>query len=117
MFTRNLTKDAGRVDFRDCPDLINRQFKYRSLGEIVAMSRVTNEKPLPTRNGVYIGSLDVPRDTFDRIDAREASMKAYDKAEFDLKDAKVKEAQEKASAERAQFEAEIRQKYQQNPNQ
>lgn len=112
MFTVRFISPDGRTDFSSEPLLINTQFKYRSLGEIVAMARVTNEKPLPTRNGVYIGDVSIPRDHFDRVDARNAAMDRYSDAVSELKDAEAKMVAEKKSQERAAFEAEIRQKYQ-----
>lgn len=114
MFTKRFidSQKTGRKSFKGSPMLLNQQFKFRTLGEIVAMARLTNEKPLPTRAGVYIGDMSVPRDPFDRIDFRNDAMDRYAEAETQLKDAESKLAEEKAQADRVAYEKQIREKYQ-----
>lgn len=63
-------KPYTRVDFSDCPCLINKQYQYKTLGEMVAMYHKTGEFPaVGTRNGVYFArSIDdeiPPTDRFD----------------------------------------------------
>lgn len=114
MFTKRFIdlQKTGNKSFKDSPMLLNQQFKFRTLGEIVAMARLTNEKPLPTRAGVYIGDMSIPRDPFDRIDSRNDAMDRFTDAESQLKDAESKMAAEKAAADREAYEEQIRQKYQ-----
>lgn len=114
MFTTRFIdpQKTGNKSFKNSPMLLNQQFKFRTLGEIVAMARLTNEKPLPTRAGVYVGDMSIPRDPFDRVDARNDAMDRYSDAENQLKDAESKLAEEKAQADREAYEQEIRQKYQ-----
>ena len=45
MFTKRFIdrQNTGSKSFKDSPMLLNQQFKFRTLGEIVAMARLTNE--------------------------------------------------------------------------
>lgn len=114
MFTKRFIdpQKTGSMSFKGSPKLLNQQFKFRTLGEIVAMARLTNEKPLPTRAGVYIGDMSLPRDPFDRIDSRNDAMDRFMDAENQLKDAQSKIAAEKAAADKEAYEKQIREKYQ-----
>lgn len=114
MFCKRFTDctASGVKSFSKSPMLLNQQYKYRTLGELVALARVTNEKPLPTRNGVYIGDQSIPRDIFDRVDSRNDAMDRYSDAEANLKDAEAKIAEQKAQADREAYEKQIREKYQ-----
>lgn len=114
MFTKRFIDPtaSGSRSFSKSPMLLNQQFKYRTLGEIVAMARVTNEKPLPTRAGVYIGDQSIPRDVFDRVDSRNDAMDRFSDAELMLKDAQSKISEEKVRADREAYEKQIREKYQ-----
>lgn len=114
MFTKRFIDsfNTGSQSFKDSPMLLNQQFKFRTLGEIVAMARLTNEKPLPTRAGVYTGDMSIPRDPFDRIDSRNDAMDRYLDAESQFKDAQSKIVEEQSNAEREAFEKQIREKYQ-----
>ena len=114
MFTKRFIDHtaSGVVSFCKSPMLLNQQFKYRTLGEIVALARVTNEKPLPTRAGVYIGDQSIPRDVFDRVDSRNDAMDRFTDAESQVKDAKAKIAAAKVQSDREAYEKQIREKYQ-----
>lgn len=114
MFTKRFIDRtaSGVQSFSKSPMLLNQQFKYRTLGEIVALARVTNEKPLPTRAGVYIGDQSIPRDVFDRVDSRNDAMDRYLDAETQLKDAEAKIVEQKAKDDKDAYEKQIREKYQ-----
>lgn len=114
MFTKRFIDytASGAKSFIKSPMLLNQQYKYRTLGELVALARVTNEKPLPTRNGVYVGDHSIPRDVFDRVDSRNDAMDRYSDAEVKLNDAQAQIAKQKAQADREAYEKQIREKYQ-----
>lgn len=113
MFTKRFVDStaSGVCDCSNDPKLVNQQYKFRTLGEIVALARVTNEKPLPTRAGVYIGDNTIPRDNFDRIDARSSVMDSYDKAEIDLGKAENDLKQHNELQQRIKFEESVKAKY------
>ena len=68
MFTnRHLKRAQCPTSFKGEKCLINKLFKYKSLGEMVAMARATGVAPVPTRNGVYTGEQEIPRDTFEKL--------------------------------------------------
>ena len=47
-------KPVKGVSFKDCPCLIDKQYQYKTLGEMVAMYKRTGEMPaVGMRNGVY----------------------------------------------------------------
>lgn len=90
------------VDFSEEKDLVNRQFKYRTLGEIVAMAKATGVAPLPTRNGVYTGEEVIPRDDFEKIAIRRKLMSSLESSEAELNKILADEAlaaEERKSAE------------------
>lgn len=89
------------------PNLINKQFKYRTLGEMVALSRATNTPLLPTRNGVYTGEVVVPREVTDKVNLRNATMDSFEDAEKTLNDANQKIALEKKAKELSDLKAKI----------
>lgn len=108
MFTLKLIKKClGHVDMSHEPNLINKQFKYRTLGEMVALSRATNTPLLPTRNGVYTGEVVIPRENLDKVNLRNQIMDSFEVAEQNLKDANEKLALDKKEKELSDMKAKI----------
>lgn len=109
-----------KIEFRDTgnykrpkdePNLINKLYKHRTLGELIALSKQTGIPPMPTRNGVYTGDQPIPRDRFDREDALRDMNKQLSELEVQLDEAKKAEAlqaEERKSAElREQIKKEL----------
>lgn len=96
MFCLKTKKVSGSQSFGHEPDLVNKMFKYKTLGELVAMARATGERPVPTRNGVYVGEEVIPREIFDKLNAQRRLMDSFDVAQAELD--KIA-ADEKAAAE------------------
>lgn len=93
-FKQTSNRNQGKVSFESEKCLVDKQFKYRSLGEMVALARATGQRPLPTRNGVYTGEAVIPREVIDRVNMQRSLMDSYDEAE-----AKLKEAQSQLESE------------------
>lgn len=97
------------VSFANEPELINPQYKHRSLGELVAMARATGQRPelmpnVTVRKGVYLcgenpqGAIVPPRDKFDLADAVSNSHDSLIDAEKKLAEAEQNVIKEKHSA-------------------
>lgn len=84
------------------PVLINRMYKHRTLGELVALAKATGVAPIPTRNGVYTGDHIIPRDDFEKIEARRKLMNSLESSEAEL--AKILGDEKKAAEERKSAE-------------
>ena len=82
----------------DCskdPDLINKQYKYMSLGEMVQMYHATGQFPaVGMRNGVYTGDTVPPNDKFDVLDIQRDIMARIESEEAKINDAKFKMSEE-----------------------
>lgn len=112
MFTIKLKNNKlGHVSFENEKCLVNKMFKYRTLGEMVALARANGERPLPTRNGVYTGDLVIPREDVDKIAFREELMKQYTDAEKQLSEANEVIAQEEASKKEAEYKQKVISEY------
>lgn len=112
MFTIKLKNSSlGHVDFKGEKCLVNKLFKYRSLGEMVALARANGERPLPTRNGVYTGEMSIPVETFDKINLRNKMMEDTIAAENQYSDAMAQLNAEKQSASEAEFRKKVIQEY------
>lgn len=98
---------SGHVSFKREKCLINKQFKYRTLGEMVALARSNGERPLPTRNGVYTGEMTIPVERTDRVNLLNSLMSRYDTAEKQLKDAESSLENEKKAKADADYRAKV----------
>lgn len=108
MFTLKLKhNNSGHVSFKGEPCLVNKQFKYRTLGEMVALARANGERPLPTRAGVYTGDMVIPVETTDKINFQRSLMEQYDVAEKKLKEAEADIAKEKKAQAEADYRAKV----------
>lgn len=116
MFTKKFKGLSRPISFAHEPCLINKMFKYKSLGEMVAMARATGVAPVPTRNGVYTGEQVIPRDTFEKLNVQRQLMDSYDQAERQLKDAETKLAKEAKERELAEYKAKVIKEYQSSQN-
>ena len=108
MFTIKLKlRKSGHVSFKNEKCLINKQFKYRTLGEMVALARANGERPLPTRAGVYTGDMVIPVETTDKINFQKQLMEQYNVAEDKLKEATAELDKEKQEAADAAYRAKV----------
>ena len=112
----NRHKTVRPVSFKDVPCLVNKQFKYKTLGEMVAMYKRTGEFPaVGMRNGVYFATgIDdpnapvIPEDKIHAAEIQRNLMQQMESAESDLAKANQMEADEKAAkaaADKAELEA------------
>lgn len=113
---RLLIKSGVHHTPKDEPNLINKLYKHRTLGELIALSKQTGIPPMPTRNGVYTGEQPVPpRERFDRENDLRNMRSKMSQLEVDLENAKAEEAkaaEERKSAEmREQIRKELSQSF------
>lgn len=112
MFTIKFEKNrTGHVSFRGVKPIINRSFKYRTLGEMIAQAKMAGVQPLPTRNGVYTGESVIPREQFDKLNVREDLMNQLLAAEQKLAEAKDAESRESANKEREAYKKQVIDEY------
>lgn len=92
-----IKQDSPAKSFRGIRSLVNKQFQYKTLGEMVSMYKRTGEYPaVGTRNGVYFASgIDdeiPPRERFDILEAQRRNIEATSAAEEKLKSAEADKA-------------------------
>lgn len=112
MFCQKSQKKRCLTSFEGVPSLVNEQYQYKTLGEMVAMYKRTGEFPaVGMRNGVYFAK-DIedtipmpPADKFEAADRLRGAVDAIEKTEKELQDAKDKEAKEKADKDAADLAA------------
>lgn len=108
MFTnRHLKRSQIPTSFKGEKCLINKLFKYKSLGEMVAMARATGVAPVPTRNGVYTGEQEIPRDTFEKLNVQRKLMDSYDEANEKLKSALETKAKQDKQRELDEYKTKV----------
>lgn len=60
---RSLNGKGKSTSFKGCPCLVNKQYKHRTLGELVKMYRMTGEMPpVGQRQGVFLADKDIDSD-------------------------------------------------------
>lgn len=115
MFTnRHLKRSQNPTSFKGEKCLINKLFKYKSLGEMVAMARATGVAPVPTRNGVYTGDQEIPRDTFEKVNLQRKLMDSYDEANQALKTALETQAKQDKQRELDEYKTKVINEYKQS---
>ena len=96
---------GGKTSFKKCPCLINKQYQYKTLGEMVAMYKKTGEFPaVGMRNGVYMAkSIDdeVPT-TGDKFQDIQRAGAALEKSAAVAADTEAKISKAKKDADAAQ---------------
>lgn len=104
------------VSFDDVPCLVNKQYKHRTLGELVKMYRMTGElPPVGQRQGVYLADKGIDSDfpttgdEFDDIMKARSAAKSVMDAESDL-EAKIKEAVANETADKDRLISELQAK-------
>lgn len=86
------------VSFVNDPDLVNHQYRYMSLGEMVALYHQTGQFPaVGIRNGVYTGDIVAPLDRFDILDMQRDLMSRIESEETKLQELKDEESRKKQS--------------------
>ncbi len=99
MFFNDPKNVVDGVSFKNCPSLINPQYQYRTLGEMVAMYKLCGEFPsVGMRNGVYYASnidAEIPttRDKFADIDRLRSNLEETAEVER-VTSEKIKQATE-----------------------
>lgn len=113
MFTRKIKQSHmgyARTK-RGEPNLINKLYKHRTLGELIALSKQTGIPPMPTRNGVYTGEQPIPRERFDReneLREMNSNLSQLEQKYEEAKSAENKVSEERKSAElREQLKKEL----------
>lgn len=101
-------REFTNVNFSKCKNLVNKQFQYKTLGEMVAMYRLTGEFPaVGMRNGVYFAKdIDSELPPFDEFDAADKARKAMSDIE-DLETREQEDAAHRAAAEQDAMKAEL----------
>lgn len=104
------------VSFKDVPCLVNKQYKHRTLGELVKMYHMTGEiPPVGQRQGVYLADKGIDSefpttgDEFDDIMKARAAAKSVMDAESEFQ-AKIKEAVANETADKDKLILELQNK-------